>query len=188
MKIKVGEAKSAGDSATSQRHTEKTLAGVEVSVRRRWLKGEIQFVTPSARWFSGQAIDNVERRIVSVSGRVDQPIRIDVARRRKITALSRLIGTASMTLEVIRQGIDQRIWTGTSGKAPGGWHRSEGLGILRSVLFGGPVGKPRPGGVFFCLSVLVERLCFAVRATLRAVAGDEDADVRPLYNSRSRAC
>ena len=44
----VGEAKDTGDRATSNRQAEKTLAGVRVSVRRRWLKGKTQPGVPLA--------------------------------------------------------------------------------------------------------------------------------------------
>jgi hypothetical protein len=39
LNVRLNEAKDTGDRATSNRKAEKTLAGVGVSVRRRWLKG-----------------------------------------------------------------------------------------------------------------------------------------------------
>jgi hypothetical protein len=51
----LNEAKDTGDRATSNLKAEKTLAGVAVSVRRRWLKGKAQVRLPVANWRDGQA-------------------------------------------------------------------------------------------------------------------------------------
>ena len=45
---RLNEAKDTGDRATSNRKAEKTLAGVGVNVRRRWLKGKSQVRQPLA--------------------------------------------------------------------------------------------------------------------------------------------